>query len=101
VITAASPSSLFADVSVVFVGACSIGFLTTGNATVQLAAPPGMHGRITALWTAAFLGTAPLGALIVGIIDQAAGARASLLTAAAACVVAAVLGLLIRRKSQA
>ncbi|MCR2809262.1 MULTISPECIES: MFS transporter [unclassified Microbacterium] len=96
-LTAAALNSLVANVTIVFVGACSIGFLTTGNSTVQLFAPAGMRGRVTALWTTAFIGTTPIGAVIVGGVGQAFGGRASLFLAAAACLTAAGVGALIGR----
>ncbi|WP_460772656.1 MFS transporter [Microbacterium sp. GXF7504] len=96
--TAAAPSTLVANVTIVFVGACSIGFLTTGNATVQLHAPAGMRGRVTSLWTTAFIGSTPVGALIVGGIGMLLGGRAAVGVAAASCLLAAALGLLVRRR---
>ena len=82
---------------VVFVGGCSIAFLTTGNSTIQLAAPHGMRGRITSLWTTAFIGSTPIGSLVIGAVGQAYGGRAALAVGAVACVVAAVLGVLVLR----
>jgi len=94
---ALSPTTLYANVVIVAVGACSIGFLTTGNSTVQLFAPPGMRGRVTSLWTMAFIGSTPIGAVVIGGIGQAFGGRASVAVAAAACLVAVAVGLVIRR----
>jgi MFS family permease len=96
-VLAVSPSTLFANVVIVFVGACSIGFLTTGNSTVQLFAPTGMRGRVTALWTTAFLGTTPIGAVVVGGVGQIFGGRAAIALAGAACLLAVIIGLAIRR----
>ncbi|MTG89730.1 MFS transporter [Cellulosimicrobium sp. BIT-GX5] len=97
-VTAAAPGTRFANVTIVLVGACSIGFLTTGNATVQLYAPPGMRGRVTSLWTTAFLGTTPVGALVVGWVGQELGGRAAVALAAAACAVAVGVGVLVRAR---
>lgn len=91
-VTAISPTDLMANVAVVFVGSASIGFLTTGNSTIQLAAPPQMRGRITSLWTMAFTGSTPIGALIIGAIGQWLGGRATIFVAAGACLAAAALG---------
>ena len=74
------------------VGFASITFLTTGNSTVQLAARPDMRGRMTALWSTAFVGSTPIGATIVGAIG-AANPRLALLVGAAACGAAAIAGL--------
>ena len=95
--TALAPNSTVANVMIVFVGAWSIGFLTTGNSTVQLFAPAGMRGRVTALWTTAFIGSTPIGAVIVGAIGQFFGGRAALGLAAVACLLAALAGRWILR----
>jgi hypothetical protein len=42
-----------------------------------------------ALWVYVYMGTTPVGSIITGTIISAAGARAALLTGAAACLVAA------------
>jgi hypothetical protein len=47
-----------------------------------------------ALWTVTFLGSTPVGGPIVGAVVEHAGPRAGLAVGAAACLVAAVLGLL-------
>ena len=56
-----SPTLHAAVAAAWLVGAASIAFLTTGNSTIQLAAPPQMRGRVTGLWTTAFIGSTPIG----------------------------------------
>jgi hypothetical protein len=73
------------------VGFASISFLTTGNSTVQLAARPDMRGRMTALWSTAFVGSTPIGATIIGAIGDSSP-RLALGVGAAACGAAAVTG---------
>ena len=66
-----SPASL-----IVAMGAASIGFIATANATLQLTAEPAMRGRVMALYAMAFLGTTPIGAPLVGRdrpVDRARG----------------------------
>lgn len=95
--TAFAPASSLANTLIVVVGACSIGFLVTGNSTIQLAAPVGMRGRVTALWTAAFQGSTPIGGLLMGGAAGLWGGRVALLIGAAACLLAACLGAAILR----
>ena len=57
---------------------------------VQEISPAPLRGRITALWFLCWLGTRPLGALVNGLLGDAAGAGWTLLAAAA--VVCAVAG---------
>jgi MFS family permease len=95
-----SPSLPVAIVAMALVGATSVGFLSMGNSTLQLAAAPTMRGRVMALWAVAFLGSTPIGGPIAGAVSQAFGGRAGLLLGAASCVVAALMGLLVIRRSR-
>lgn len=58
---AAAPSLWLTVVLLPFVGAASVAFLTGANATLQASAPPGLRGRVMALYAVAFLGTTPVG----------------------------------------
>ena len=92
---AMAPSLISASVLIVFMGAASIGFIATANATLQLGSDPAMRGRVMALYAMAFLGTTPIGAPLVGAIAQWTDPRVALLTGAVATVIAA--GLLMWR----
>jgi MFS family permease len=85
-------------VTIAFVGAASVGFLSKGNSTLQLAAAPEMRGRVMALWAVAFLGSTPIGGPIAGYVSSTLGARAALIMGALACFVAAGLGLMVLRR---
>ena len=92
---AVAPTLLAADLLIVLMGAASIGFIATANATLQLTADPAMRGRVMALYAMAFLGTTPIGAPLVGAIAQWTNPRVALLVGAVATVVSA--GLLMWR----
>jgi predicted MFS family arabinose efflux permease len=92
---ALAPTLAVASVSIVFMGAASIGFIATANATLQLTSDPAMRGRVMSLYAMAFLGTTPIGAPLVGAIAQWTDPRVALLSGAVATVVAA--GLLMWR----
>ena len=79
------------------VGFASVSFLAIANSTLQLGAAPQMRGRVMALWAVAFLGSTPIGGPIIGWITSIAGARVGLAVGGAACLVAAVYGLLALR----
>jgi MFS family permease len=85
-----------AAVLLLAVGFASIIFLTTGNSTVQIAAAPAYRGRVTALWSTAFVGSTPIGAPIIGAIGAASPALA-LVVGAAACGAAACTGVVVLR----
>ncbi len=92
---ALAPTLLAADLLIVLMGAASIGFIATANATLQLTADPAMRGRVMALYAMAFLGTTPIGAPLVGAIAQWTNPRVAMLTGAVATLAAA--GLLMWR----
>ncbi|ABD12839.1 arabinose efflux permease family protein [Frankia casuarinae] len=89
-LAAAAPTLPLEIATMVLLGATSVAFISTGNATVQLSADPAMRGRVMALWSVAFLGTTPVGGPIAGWVAQAFGARAGLLLAAGAAIGAAL-----------
>lgn len=80
------------------VGAISVGFLSKGNSTLQLAATPSMRGRVMALWAVAFLGSTPIGGPIAGAVSEHLGGRSGLTLGAAACLVAAAMGAVLLRR---
>ena len=67
-IVSISPSLLFAEIAMVPMGAFSIAFVSTANATLQLNSSEEMRGRVMSLHGTAFLGTTPIGAPLVGLI---------------------------------
>ena len=97
---ALAPTLWLELLALALVGAVSVGFLSKGNSTLQLAASPQMRGRVMALWAVAFMGSTPIGGPIAGWICEWLGGRAGLGLAALACAVAAGLGgLSLRRLS--
>jgi predicted MFS family arabinose efflux permease len=88
---ALAPTLLTAALAITVMGAASIGFIATANATLQLTSAPAMRGRVMALYAMAFLGTTPIGAPLVGAIAQWTDPRVALLCGAVATVIAAAL----------
>lgn len=82
-------------------GAASVAFIATANTTLQLRADPVMRGRVMALYSVAFLGSTPVGALIVGGVGSAFGARSALaIGGLAALAAAAAAQLHLRRRAR-
>ncbi|MGA9857405.1 MAG: MFS transporter [Solirubrobacteraceae bacterium] len=79
-------------------GAASISFMSMGNSTLQLTAPPEMRGRVMSLWFVAFQGSTPLGGPVVGWVMAAFGARAGLGLGAVTCALVAAMGLVALRQ---
>ncbi len=88
---ALSPTLPVALAVIVPMGALSIAFIATANATLQLRAEPSMRGRVMALYAIAFLGTTPIGSPLVGWISQASSPRTALAVGALATVAASVV----------
>ena len=67
----------------VVMGFCGMLFMTGANTTVQLTVPDELRGRVMALHTLMFAGMTPFGAVLVGSVTQALGARAGFLVTGA------------------
>ncbi|WP_375487635.1 MFS transporter [uncultured Jatrophihabitans sp.] len=98
-LAAAAPTLWLELIALALVGGASVGFLSKGNSSLQLAAAPGMRGRVMALWAVAFLGSTPIGGPVAGWVADTWGGRAGLVLGAAACLVAAALGALVTART--
>jgi MFS family permease len=84
------------------VGFGAIGMAATANTTIQAAVPDELRGRVISVYTTVFVGSTPLGGLIVGSIAASFGVQASLLVGGVACVIAGILAVVwLRRISPA
>jgi MFS family permease len=91
-LVAVAPTLATAIAACVLVGVASVIFLTTGNATIQLASDPEYRGRVTALWSMALVGTTPIGSPIIGALSDIASPRYALGLGAVACLAAVIIG---------
>ncbi|MEO6207525.1 MAG: MFS transporter, partial [Candidatus Limnocylindrales bacterium] len=57
----------------VLVGAGGITMAATANATIQLAVPDGLRGRVMSVYTTVFAGSVPIGGLAMGAMASAIG----------------------------
>jgi MFS family permease len=97
-VVAVAPTEAIALVALVFMGLCSISFISTANATIQLQADPAMRGRVMALYAIAFLGSTPIGAPLVGWIADVSNPRVSIVVGGVATLAACIpLALRYRR----
>ena len=72
-------------------------FFSMANAAVQERADGPMLGRVTALFSVAFLGSTPIGSPLIGAISQAFGARVALAIGAVSALVTGVVALVALR----
>jgi MFS family permease len=83
---AVAPSLATVLVALVVVGASSVTFAASLNASLQLAVAPELRGRVMALYAVVFLGSTPIGGPLVGWLSQAEGPRAGLAIGALAAL---------------
>ncbi|MGA8296498.1 MAG: MFS transporter [Acidimicrobiales bacterium] len=74
-------------------GFFALSMSTMANTTVQLAADPGIRGRVMGVYMLVFLGSTPIGAPIIGWASQELGARAGLYIGGLASLAAALVAL--------
>ena len=99
-LVAAAARSLALEVAVlVAVGFFSLLYLSTTNSTCQLASAPEMRGRVMGVYSVIFTGSTPVGALLIGLVDQEFGARWGFVVGAVPTLIAAaVLGVVLLRR---
>ena len=80
----------------IFVGMAMIFVVNFSNATIQSIVPDSLRGRVMGVYTTVFMGSMPLGALLLGTIAEHAGvAEAALISAGVAFFIACLVWLLI------
>ncbi len=87
---ALAPTETVALVLLVVMGAASISFVATNNASLQLRADPAMRGRVMSLNAIAFLGSTPIGAPLLGWISDASNPRVALALGGVATLLASI-----------
>ena len=87
---ALAPTETVALVLLVVMGAASISFVATNNASLQLRADPAMRGRVMSLNAIAFLGSTPIGAPLLGWISDVSSPRVALFIGGVATLLASI-----------
>jgi MFS family permease len=91
---AAATSNLdFTLAAMIFVGATSVIFTASVQASLQLAVEPEMRGRVLSLYQILYAGTTPMGAILVGWLASTSGARSGLVLGCVAAILAGAAGL--------
>jgi MFS family permease len=99
---AVAPTLAWEYVAFAFTGVAAITFMSTCNATVQLASRPEMRGRVMALYMVLFLGSTPVGGPIVGWVGQHFGAQWSLVLGGLPSILVGLVAtrLLLQRRAE-
>jgi MFS family permease len=88
-LAAAFAPSLAAEAVVLApLGLSSIGFITTANVTLQLGSDAAMRGRVMSLYGLVFLGSTPIGSVLVGWMAGRFGPRSGLVLGGVSTLVA-------------
>ncbi len=98
VAAAAARHPLVLGALLVGVGLSVMVFLSTANASLQLASEPAMRGRVMALYALVFLGSTPVGGPLVGWISERWGPPAGLATGGVASLGAVAVAVLRSRR---
>lgn len=88
---AVAPTVALAALATIPVGVATMTVNSGSSSLVQLESSAEMRGRVLALMSIVFVGSAPLGAPLVGWIAEAAGARTSLAVGAVTALLAGLL----------
>jgi MFS family permease len=97
---AVAPTPVTEGICLAFVGAASVVFSSSTNATLQIRADPSMRGRVVALYIMAFMGSTAIGGPLVGVAAELLGPRASLGVGAAGCAAGVLLALALGSGAQ-
>jgi MFS family permease len=93
-------SPLIEAIVLVPLGFSSIAWMATANSTVQLGSAPEMRGRVMSIYGLLFLGSAPLGAMLVGWLSEHYGPRSSLVLGGVSSLAAVAVAALADRRAR-
>ena len=100
-LTAVSPTLAFADLTMVPLGFTVMIFIITANSMLQLSSKPEYRGRVMALYGMVFLGSTPIGAVMIGWLAQRSGPRAGFLVGGLVAIGAGLGALWLRSRAAA
>jgi MFS family permease len=75
-------------------GAFSILFGSSANVHLQTVTPPALRGRVMSIYTLLFLGSTPIGSMVVGTLAEQQGVQTAIAEMAVLCIVGTLGGLL-------
>jgi len=85
----------------VALGLFSIVFTTTANSRLQILTPPRLRGRVMSLYTMLFLGSTPIGSVVLGTLAEHQGVQVAVGEVAVICGLGTMGGLLYIRHHRA
>lgn len=91
---------LLSLVLLVGIGWALVSLLATANSFIQLSVPDNLRGRAMSVFTFVFLGTAPIGNALLGILADKIGTTHAVTVASILCICAAVMFLLLKSHNE-
>jgi predicted MFS family arabinose efflux permease len=82
----------------VALGWFSITLTATANSRLQIITPPQLRGRVMSLYTMLFMGTTPIGSIVLGTLADRQGVRIATAEVAVICGLGTIAGLLYLRR---
>jgi MFS family permease len=87
-------------VVLIALGLFSIVFTTTANSRLQILTPPQLRGRVMSLYTMLFLGSTPIGSVVLGTLAQHQGVQVAVGEVAILCGLGTLGGMLYIRRQR-
>ncbi len=87
-------------VVLVALGFFSIVFTTTANSRLQILTPPQLRGRVMSLYTMLFLGSTPIGSVVLGTLAERQGVQVAVGEVAILCGLGTLGGLFYIRRQR-
>jgi MFS family permease len=81
----------------VVIGWFSITLTATANSRLQIITPPQLRGRVMSLYTMLFMGTTPIGSIVLGTLADRQGVRVATAEVAVICGLGTIAGLIYLR----
>jgi predicted MFS family arabinose efflux permease len=78
-------------VALMFVGWGMVSFFATANSFIQLAASDSLRGRVMSVYALVFLGFAPIGNSLIGMLADSIGTTKAVTISAIICIIASAL----------
>ncbi len=78
-------------VILIFIGWGIVSFLATANTFIQLSVPDNLRGRAMSVYALVFLGTAPLGNSLLGVLADSFGTARAVSISAIICIIASII----------
>lgn len=83
--------------ALIFAGWGIVSFLATANSFIQLSVPDNLRGRVMSVYALVFLGTAPLGNSLMGILAVYIGTTRAVSISAIICIIVSALFFIQKR----